>query len=58
MINDWHTYLMRWYGYGKKFKSLATGAVIGVYSEKDGWAKIDPKAALWVSKKYLKPVVV
>ena len=41
---------------GKKIKSLAAGTLVGVYSEKDGWAKIDPKAALWVSRKYLELV--
>ncbi|MFN4292465.1 MAG: SH3 domain-containing protein [Permianibacter sp.] len=43
---------------GKKLKSLAAGVVVGVYSETAGWVKIDPKAALWVNKKYLEPVAV
>lgn len=38
---------------GKKIKSLAAGVVVGVFSEKNGWVRIDPKAALWVNKKYL-----
>lgn len=41
---------------GKKIKALPAGVVVGIYSEKDGWAKIDPKASLWVSKKYLELV--
>ena len=41
---------------GKKIKALAAGVIVGIYSEKSGWVKIDPKAALWVNKKYLEPV--
>lgn len=43
---------------GKRIKSLAAGVIVGVYSEKAGWVKIDSKAALWVNKKYLEPVAV
>jgi hypothetical protein len=40
----------------KKIKALAAGIVVGIYSEKAGWARIDPKAMLWVNKKFLELV--
>lgn len=43
-------------GSGKVVKALAKGVIVAGFNSKDGWLRIDPKAQLWVSQRFVEAV--